>query len=108
MDCLLSLSELKLDEVSYTWDDVLTDPHNRKQAMNNTAFSDEQLAAFIKAAEAMKANYMDYWPSTLKGLTGNYSLYSMEDDSVWLVDTKDSTSMRDAEKIQLILAAQVA
>jgi hypothetical protein len=73
--------------------------------MNNTQFTDAQIAAFILAAEAMQENYMDYWPLDLLGLPSEFSLYSMEDDSIWLVNTNNSGSMRDATKIQMILGS---
>lgn len=72
--------------------------------MNNTKFSDAQIAGFTVAAEAIKANDMDYWPHELLGLDGtNYMLACMEDDAVWIVDTNDRCSFKDFVKVQKIL-----
>lgn len=72
--------------------------------MNNTKFSDAQIVAFTVAAEAIKANDMDYWPHDLLGLKGSdYMLACMEDDCVWLVDQNNSCSFKDFVKVQKIL-----
>lgn len=72
--------------------------------MNNTKFSDEQIVAFTVAAEAIKANDMDYWPHALKGLENtDYMLAVMEDNAVWLVDQNKSCSFKDFVKVQKIL-----
>jgi len=57
---------------------------------NNTNFSDAQIAAFTLAAEAMKENGMDYWPSKLLGLPECFTLLCVMDDSIWLVDLTHS------------------
>lgn len=74
--------------------------------MNNTNFTDAQIAAFTVAAEAMKANDMDYWPHALLGLEGtDYLLACMEDGAIYVVHTNETCSFKDFVKVHKILGA---
>jgi hypothetical protein len=61
----------------------------------------------ILAAEAMIADDMDYWPYGLIDYpvseNADYCLYSYE-DGVWLVDTNNTCSMKEAIKLALVLS----